>query len=130
MKDLRDPLINRYRLKMEIDFWKNMGAESEPDARYAGAFVIPYYMGSQMTKIKVIAASGGGWDHISVSIENRCPNWDEMEYIARMFFREDEVAVQYHIPRRDHINIHPYVLHWWRPHSKIKKIPMPPKAMV
>ena len=53
-----------------------------------------------------------------------------MEYVAKLFFRDDEVAMQLHVPAKDHINNHPFVLHWWRPHSKLKRIPLPPKGYV
>jgi hypothetical protein len=76
----------------------------------------------------VIASNGGGWDHVSVSRRNRCPNWFEMEYIAERFFKENEYAIQYHVPKSDHINIHPYTLHWWRPQEL--ELLLPPKIMV
>ena len=79
-------------------------------------------------KLKVVAASADGWDHVSVSTETRCPTWDEMEKIKRMFFREDECAMQLHVPESEHICIHPHVLHLWRPHAA--EIPLPPREMV
>ena len=81
-------------------------------------------------KLCVIASMGGGWDHISVSTKDRCPTWDEMEFIARLFFNPDEVAMQLHLPVADHINMHPFVLHWWRPQKKLRRIPLPPKKFV
>jgi hypothetical protein len=30
-----------------------------------------------------VASNGGGWDHVSVSLPNRCPNWIEMEHRDR-----------------------------------------------
>jgi hypothetical protein len=133
MKDLREPLINRYRIKLEESVWESMGINpKEISPRYNGAFIVPYIQPKAFAPVglRVIAASGGGWDHVSVSVEDRCPTWDEMEYIAMMFFKDDETAIQYHLPREDHINIHPFVLHWWRPLSKLKKIPKPPKDYV
>lgn len=76
----------------------------------------------------IMAAFGEGWDHVSVSLKHRCPNWHEMEYIKRMFFKEDEVAFQLHVPAKDHINIHENVLHMWRPQDQ--EIPMPKEWMV
>jgi hypothetical protein len=78
--------------------------------------------------LRVIAANGEGWDHVSVSLEKRAPNWREMSLIHRMFFRDDEVAMQLHVPPKDHINVHPNVLHIWRPHDQA--IPLPPKIFV
>lgn len=80
------------------------------------------------SSLKVIASSGDGWDHVSVSRRNRCPNWPEMEYVKRLFFKEDEAAMQLHVPPKDHVNCHPYCLHLWRPLNV--EIPRPPSIMV
>jgi hypothetical protein len=76
----------------------------------------------------VIASSGEGWDHVSASRSNRCPNWSEMEQVKRVFFRDDETAMQLHVPPSDHVNNHPYTLHLWRPLDR--EIPRPPSIMV
>lgn len=76
----------------------------------------------------VIASWAEGWDHVSVSRPDRCPTWDEMEGIKRIFFRPEETAMQLHVPESQHINMHPYCLHLWRPH--FLPIPMPPAEFV
>jgi len=46
-----------------------------------GAFFIPGPCGRDL---KVLASSGGEgveWEHVSVSLTNRCPNWQEMCFI-------------------------------------------------
>lgn len=78
--------------------------------------------------MRVIASSGEGWDHVSVSRHGRCPNWPEMEFVKRLFFQDDETAMQLHVPPSDHVNCHPYCLHLWRPHHT--EIPRPPAMMV
>ena len=78
--------------------------------------------------IRIIASTGDGWDHVSVSRETRCPNWAEMEHVKRLFFRDDETAMQLHVPPQDHISAHPYCLHLWRPQNV--EIPRPPSIMV
>jgi hypothetical protein len=79
-------------------------------------------------ELRVIATAGEGWDHVSVSRANRCPNWPEMEQIKRLFFATVETAMQLHVPPSDHISVHPYCLHLWRPHDV--EIPRPPSWMV
>jgi hypothetical protein len=79
-------------------------------------------------ELRIIASNGMGWDHVSVSRANRCPNWPEMEHVKRLFFRDDETAMQLHVPPSDHINYHPNCLHLWRPHAEA--IPRPPAIMV
>lgn len=76
-----------------------------------------------------IASAGDGWDHVSVSLSNRTPNWAEMEHVKRSFFRDDETAMQLHVPPDEHINNHPNCLHLWRPNDG-RAIPMPERLMV
>ena len=81
---------------------------------------------------RVIASNGGGWDHVSVSPCNTkrqsCPTWDEMCTIKDLFFDPEETVVQYHPPKSDYVNMHPYCLHLWRPHAT--EIPRPPSIFV
>lgn len=78
--------------------------------------------------LTVVASNGNGWDHVSVSRSNRCPNWPEMEFIKRMFFTDDECVMQLHVPVAEHLNFHPNCLHLWRPQSVT--IPRPPAWMI
>lgn len=82
--------------------------------------------------IMVIASSGEGWDHVSVSAEGRCPTWHEMEHARRVFFRSEEAVMQYHAPIANYVDGkehgYEYCLHLWRPHDIA--IPAPPKWMV
>lgn len=84
--------------------------------------------GHQGAKIMVIASAGEGWEHVSVSTPVRCPTWDEMEHVKRLFFREDETVMQLHVPTTDHISVHHFCLHLWRPIGM--EIPRPPSFMV
>jgi hypothetical protein len=78
--------------------------------------------------LRVVASNGMGWDHVSVSRIDRIPTWEEMEFVKRLFFEDNEIAMQLHVPASDHINIHPYCLHLWRPQNK--EIPMPHRIQV
>jgi hypothetical protein len=127
MRDLTT--LDRFRFEMPDITVREMtggyGVE-EVDERRNGFFAFS----RDGVVLRVVAASGAGWDHVSVSLVNRCPTWEEMEFIARLFFNDDEVAMQLHVPAADHINRHPFTLHWWRPISKLRKIPLPPKRLV
>ena len=108
-----------------------IGAGIVPSLDEFGIFEIPVLAGI----MRVIASAGEGWDHVSVSMANdkkqhqrRCPTWDEMEYAKRRFFKDDETAMQLHVPPAEHISVHPVTLHLWRPWGT--PIPRPPKAMV
>jgi hypothetical protein len=51
-----------------------------------------------------------------------------MDHVRKMFFKDDEVVMQLHLPAKDNINLHPYCLHLWRPQKA--EIPLPPKEFV
>ena len=121
MRDLTE--LDRFRVTLSDTVCRIMGIDpATTDPRTEGAFNIG--------AIHIIAASGGGWDHVSASLVDRCPTWTEMSAIHRLFFRDDEVAMQLHVPKADHINNHPFTLHLWRPHARLRRIPLPPKSMV
>lgn len=69
------------------------------------------------------------WEHVSVSTPERCPTWEEMSMIKRIFWDDDEVCMQLHVEVENHVNNHPYCLHIWRPRRGMK-IPRPPKEYV
>lgn len=69
-----------------------------------------------------------GWEHVSVSRVDRCPTWDEMCFVRRLFFEPHETVVQYHPPEGDKINAHPFCLHLWR--WTTGPFPMPPRHFV
>lgn len=71
---------------------------------------------------------GPPWEHVSVSLETRTPTWDELEFIRSLFWKDDETVIQLHVPKKDHINFHPYCLHLWRPIGL--NIPLPPAETV
>lgn len=89
-----------------------------------GVFEIPF----ESRILTVVASFGLGWDHVSVSLPSRCPNWREMSYIKSLFWEENEVVMQLHVATEHHINIHPFCLHLWKPQDA--KIPLPPHFMV
>lgn len=118
MRNLRE--LDRYRVSMR-HIWGNDGDET------CGGFSIESCINRQ--PLHVIASTEGGWDHVSVSKDKRIPNWQEMEQIKRLFFLEDEVAMQLHVTPAAHINWHPRTLHLWRPNDGTL-IPLPPPEFV
>lgn len=87
---------------------------SSPKGAMYGLFYIPL----RSHLLKVIACDGDdpseGWEHVSVSLPNRCPNWEELCFIKRLFWSDEETVVQFHPRKSAYVNIHPYCLHLWR----------------
>lgn len=120
MRNLRLLDIHRRTDRQVREVYGGIGDET------CGVFDIP--SPTDHALMTVIASSDLGWDHVSVSRRNRCPNWPEMERVKRLFFEEDEAAMQLHVPPSEHINCHPNCLHLWRP--QLVEIPRPPGIMV
>lgn len=103
-----------------------------------GAFVIP--RGERIYKVIVddgrnpdVPEFLRGWEHVSVSLMGQnnpteTPNWEDMCFIKDRFFEPEECVVQYHPPASVYVNVHPGVLHLWKP--LFTEIPMPPQALV
>jgi hypothetical protein len=115
-------LLNRYR-DASPEVVRHFGSIGDSTC---GMFNVPSPIDGGA--LKVLASSDAGWDHVSVSRRNRCPNWPEMSHIKSLFFKDDETAMQLHVPSPDHVNDHPYCLHLWRPIGM--NIPRPPGWMV
>lgn len=55
------------------------------------------------------------WEHVSVSLQRRCPTWEEMCWVKGEFWNDDECVIQFHPPKSDYVNEHRFCLHLWRP---------------
>lgn len=76
----------------------------------------------------IIFSDGRGWDHVSVSLKDRCPSWEDMCHVKDIFFDEEECAVQYHPPKSVYRNVHPFCLHLWR--QQDVEIALPPTSFI
>lgn len=79
-------------------------------------------------RVVIIATVLNGWEHVSVSLQDRCPSWEIMSAVKARFWPPEARVVQYHPPAAEHVNAHPYCLHLWRPLDV--EIPAPPAWMV
>lgn len=126
-------MIDLHELDRHRVFLKSVGWDGDGNH---GAFLIRCPKTSR--ELKIIASSGFGWDHVSVSLNSSTmpPNWTEMEFIRRLFFKPNEAVMQYHAPLADYVDGHngsghPGCLHLWRPYDvREGEIPTPPKFMV
>jgi len=96
----------------------------------AGAFVVLLAGGEVLRVVSSGPASyegSHGWEHVSVSLENRIPSWEEMCLAKDLFWFEDETVIQFHPPKAEYINHHPNVLHLWKAPYQCK---LPPRSFV
>src|SRR5262245_57599201 len=100
-----------------------------------GAFIFPR---KSSDDLRVIVSDGTdwqacglkppAWEHVSVSLAKRCPTYDELMWVKALWWRDDELVVQLHVPKSQHINHHPFCLHLWRPIGI--ELPLPPSECV
>lgn len=100
-------------------------ADETVDPTCMGAFTLESFSGGWL---RVMAGKGYGWEHVSVSLAHRIPNYSEMKRVKRIFFEDHECVMELHVPSSEHINEHSFCLHLWRPTHK--EIPRPPGWMV
>ena len=96
---------------------------------FNGKFMIP----CKKATLSVVCGDGTHpyarrWEHVSVSLVNRCPTWEEMEFVRHLFWGADETVLQFHPPVSDHVNVHPYCLHLWRRIGE--EIQLPPQELI
>lgn len=111
--------------EMERDRIRHGPLASDGDAGVNGAFNVQC---PGRARLMIVASNGGGWEHVSVTVRNRCPIWEEMDWVKHRFWNKDDTVMQYHVPVSDHINVHPFCLHLWRQIGK--PMPRPPAWMV
>lgn len=78
--------------------------------------------------LKVIASDKMGWEHVSVSRQDRCPVWEEMAAVKDLFWDHEDTVMQLHPPKSEWVTNHSFCLHLWRPVGV--EIPRPPSLMV
>lgn len=89
-----------------------------------GLFWVPIAVGPNETvNLKIIISDGGGWDHVSVSLPNRCPSWEEVCFVKHLFFKPDETVIQFHPKKSEYVNCFPTCLHLWRKQGEEHELP-------
>ena len=56
----------------------------------------------------------GGWEHVSVSTATRCPTWDEMTFVAELFWPSGDTLLMFRPKASEYVNRHEFCLHWWK----------------
>ena len=101
---------------------------TEPHSGWGGAFM---GVDGPRGKLNLIIGIGLGWEHVSVTTSHstsKVPSWKEMCFVKDLCWDGEECVVQYHPPKSSYVNIHPAVLHLWKPTDV--GLPRPPSVMV
>lgn len=78
--------------------------------------------------LRCVVSDELGWEHVSVSRRDRCPTWEEMCFIKRLFWDAEDVVIQYHPAESEYVNVHQFCLHLFRPIGI--ELPKPPRYLV
>lgn len=105
---------------------------SDDSHGHNGTFLV---LGPHGADLRIIASDAKkepetslGWEHVSVSLRNRCPNWPEMCFVKGLFWQPEETVLQFHPPESTWISNHPFCLHLWR--NTRAEVQLPPSIMV
>lgn len=78
--------------------------------------VIPpiFTLGPLRILASVDPAMDGTWYHVSFSLPDRIPSYEDMLAVRRTMFRPDVTVLQIFPPADQHVNEHPFTLHLWQ----------------
>lgn len=103
-----DPCVQRVTSQRVFDLYGTVGDAGN------GCFTVTRRSRGAMLRFVVVVSTDDDWEHLSVSLKQRTPTWEEMAWIAELFFYPEERLVQYRPPAAEYVNMHPHCLHWWR----------------
>ena len=76
-------------------------------------------------RLVCVVSDGLNWEHVSVEVmANRTPTWIEMCMVKNLFWDEEDCVVQFHPPKSEYVNCHPFVLHLWRKTNQNMETPL------
>lgn len=97
---------------------------SEDVDGWNGCFLVP--IDGELYHIMI--SDGMGFRHLSITNAQKkvIPSWEVMCRAKDLFFADDSWVVQYHVPKDEAINDHPFCLHLWESINE----PMPHPSIV
>lgn len=63
------------------------------------------------------------WRHLSLSLPDRYPTWDELKQARYQFFDETVEVLQFFPPRDEYVNKHPFCFHLWARCDRFRMLP-------
>lgn len=76
-----------------------------------------FFITTKSGEVLRILSSGNednNWEHVSVSLENRTPTWEEMCFVKSLFWGGHETVLQFHPKITRYVNHHEHCLHLWK----------------
>ncbi len=122
---------------LALERWRaNLPGYSSPAGKNYGVFLVTVgdaqlrvmSSGSGMDAVGLPASaprSARDWEHVSVSLADRTPTWEEMEFVKDLFWAGHETVVQFHPAKGAKVNYHPNCLHLWKRSGVDVELPHP-----
>lgn len=119
--------INQHRCRIVSAFVPERYLSDDSDG-FNGMFRLPH----NGNTVRCVASDGGGWRHVSVSIEGdkRTPRWEVMCWVKDLFWEAEDVVMQLHPRKSEYVNMAKNCLHLWQPLAPTAPIPEPPSIFV
>ena len=123
---MKTTLPEQFRLTKEQATKRGMHPALASDESFGpnGVFLLVH----QTAVLRCIVGVGFGWEHVSVSLSHRIPTWVEMCYVKDTFWDPEETVLQFHPPKSQYVNCHPFCLHLWKQLDFLQ--PLPPPQLV
>ena len=99
--------IKRYLPQILGNGWEKI-RESGDGAQYKNRMTHQTLIVSGATEL-----DGKRWVHLSTAFPDRLPTWGELVEIKEWVLGFEAKAIQVIPPRSQHVNIHPYMLHFF-----------------
>lgn len=117
MRKIFDTDLNKYKVRVGNDL-----SSLNIDA-YPGFYNLPGPCGKDL--FVICGEAYKRWEHVSVSVKNRTPNWMEMDHVKKIFWDDEETVIQFHPRESAKINYHPFCLHLWKIEGMEFSLPPP-----
>lgn len=85
-----------------------------------GYFLFNLKNGAEVQVAADNAISNPDFEHVSISLLDRCPTWEEMCEVKDLFFNPEEAVYQIHPPESEYVNFVETCLHLWRPKQEFQ----------
>lgn len=69
-----------------------------------------------------------GWEHLTISGQNKVPDWNVMCKVKDIFWDDEECCIEYHPRKSQYVNNNETCLHIWKPIGV--ELPEPPTILL